>query len=192
MLGNPERAILKFIDPAIASALSLWKHDQAGSVVDGVFRQSPHALKIGRAAHVRHGHVAEALHQPAVHRNLEVRFEFPAADKLWNGAVEHEGSNRLTWLEMKKQVRLELKPGERTTLSFAPAKKMIRRQKARCSQSCFFGSRKTARPTRVGTAMPKCSRLTVQSSALRTPSQARLICTHPGQRAECPGCGIRE
>src|SRR5260370_19346855 len=102
-----------------------------------------------------------------------------------------KGSKRLTWLEMKKLVFCGSNPGERTTLIFAPEKNMMRRQKVRCSQSCFLGSRKMASTIRIGTAMAKCKRLTIQRNALRKTYQARFICKCPRRTAGCREICIR-
>src|SRR5580704_4594465 len=85
---------------------------------------------------------------------------------------------------MKKHVRFGSKSGAHTPRTFAPEKKTIRRVKARCSQSCFFGSKNIARKTRTGAARKKWSKVTIHSKTLRTESQARFICTRPEQMAE--------
>src|ERR1700722_17746673 len=85
---------------------------------------------------------------------------------------------------MKKHVLFGSKSGARLSRTFAPEKKTMRRQKARCNQSCFRGSRKAARKTSVGAAKKKCRYVTVHSTKLRTESQARFICTHPAQPAK--------
>src|SRR5260370_41914280 len=61
-----------------------------------------------------------------------------------------KGSKRLTWLLMKKLVRLASKPAERSTSTRAPDRKAIRLQNVRCSQSCLRGSRKIPRNTSEG------------------------------------------
>src|SRR6266481_5173073 len=86
-----------------------------------------------------------------------------------------KGSKRFTWLEMKKLVFCGSKAGERTTRTSAPEKKMMRRQKLRCNQSCFWGSRIIASAIRMGTEIAKCSKLTNQRSALRTTYQTGFI-----------------
>src|SRR4029077_5983739 len=75
---------------------------QTGAAVDGVVRQSPHALEVGGATDIRHGHIAETLHQPAVSRDFGVRFEFPAADILRNGAVQNEGIEDIDVIDHEK------------------------------------------------------------------------------------------
>src|SRR5438445_13524183 len=82
-------------------ALPIWKNDQADATVDGIASETPHASEIRRAAHVRHGNVSEALHQPTVNRNFKMRFEFPATNTLWNRAIERE------WIENIDMVRHE-------------------------------------------------------------------------------------
>src|SRR6202790_4741340 len=82
LLRDAEATFLESINVAVARALRFRKNDEARPAVDGVLREAPHALEIGRTAHVRDGDVAEALHQPAIGRNFEVRFQLPAADIL--------------------------------------------------------------------------------------------------------------
>src|SRR6266404_9350225 len=102
-----------------------------------------------------------------------------------------KGSKRFTWLQMKKLVFCGSNPGERTTLIYAPENNMIRRQKVRCSQSCFLGSRTMASTIRIGTAIAKCKRLTVQRKALRKTYQACFICKCPRPTAGCREIYIR-
>src|SRR5579872_1222813 len=85
---------------------------------------------------------------------------------------------------MKKHVRFGSKSGPHTPRTFAPEKKTIRRVKARCSQSCFFGSRNIARKTRTGAARKKWSKVTDHSRTLRTLSHALFIRTRPARPAE--------
>src|SRR5712675_1171112 len=91
LLGETEAAILEFVDVTVAGALGFRKNDEAGAAIDGVLREAPHSLDIGRAADVGHRNIAETLHEPAVGGNLEMRLEFPAAYELRNGAIENEG-----------------------------------------------------------------------------------------------------
>src|SRR6266404_3223983 len=90
LLRNAKAAVLELIHVAVACTLGFRKNDQAGAAVNGVLRQPPHALEVRRAANVWHGNIPEALHQPAIRWNLEMRFQLPATDELRNGAVEHE------------------------------------------------------------------------------------------------------
>src|SRR5216684_424390 len=90
LLRNAEATVLKFIQSPVARALGFRKNNQAGAPIDSVLRQTPHTLQIRRPSHIRHRHVAKALHQPAVRRNLEVRFQLPSPHKLWNRAVQHK------------------------------------------------------------------------------------------------------
>src|SRR5579862_4080755 len=85
---------------------------------------------------------------------------------------------------MKKHVRFGSKSGARTARTLEPARKTMRRQKARCSQSCFFGSKNMARKTSTGAARKKWSKVTIHSKTLRAESQARFICTRPEQMEE--------
>src|SRR6266852_1045802 len=102
LLRHPEAAVLELIHVPVARPLGFRKNNQAGAAVDGVLRQPPHALQIRRPPHVRNRHVPEALHQPAVRRNLEVRFQFPSAHKLRDGAVEHEGIEKIDVIDEEK------------------------------------------------------------------------------------------
>src|SRR5258708_9566607 len=90
LLCDAKATILKSADGAIARALCLRKNNQASATVNRILRQAPHAFEVGGTANIGHGHIPKALHQPAVGRDPEVRFEFPAADILWNGAVQNE------------------------------------------------------------------------------------------------------
>src|SRR5579863_8815720 len=80
---------------------------------------------------------------------------------------------------MKKHVRFGSKLCSMLARTFAPARKTIRRQNARCNQSCFRGSRKIARNTRTGAATKKWRNVRAHRTKLRTESQARFICTRP-------------
>src|SRR6267154_3578972 len=91
VLGETEAAVLEFVDVTVAGALGFRKNDEACSAIDGVLREAPHSLDIGRAADVGHRNIAETLHEPAVGGNFEMRFEFPAAHELRNGAIQNEG-----------------------------------------------------------------------------------------------------
>src|SRR5205823_4093018 len=83
-------AVLELIHVTVARPFGFGKNNQAGATIDCVLRQPPHALQIRRPPHIRNRHVAEALHQPAVRRNLEVRLQLPPAHKLRDGAVQDE------------------------------------------------------------------------------------------------------
>src|SRR5713226_9105523 len=65
LLCDAEATVLKFIQSPVARALGFRKNNQAGAPIDGVLRQPPHTLQIRRPPHIRHRHVAKALHQPA-------------------------------------------------------------------------------------------------------------------------------
>src|SRR5436309_61507 len=90
LLRHAETAVLELIHAPVARPFGLRKNNQAGAPTDGILREPPHAFQIRRAPHIRDRHIAEALHQPAVRRNFEVRFQFPSADELRDGAVQHE------------------------------------------------------------------------------------------------------
>lgn len=90
LLRHAETTVLELINVAIATALRFRKNDQAGAAVDGVLREPPHALEIGRTAHIRDRNISEALHEPAIGGDFEVGFQFPATDVLRDGAIQHE------------------------------------------------------------------------------------------------------
>ena len=103
-----------------------------------------------------------------------------------------KGSNRLTWLAMKKDVRWASKPPERRAWTCAPERNAMRRQKLRCNQSCSRGSRKMPRKISSGTTRKKCKPLKIHRIALRTTNQARFIYRCPRRREECrvPGTPV--
>src|SRR6266699_2677537 len=90
LLRHAQAAVLKLTHLPVARPPGLRKNDQAGAAVDRVLREPPHPFQIRRPPHIRDWDVAEALHQPAVRRNLEVGFQLPSAYKLRDGAVQHE------------------------------------------------------------------------------------------------------
>ena len=90
LLREAKAAVLKFVDVTGASALGFRKNDEAGAAVDGVLGEAPHALDVGRAAHVGNGNIAETLHVPTVGGDFEVGFQFPTAHELRDSAVKHE------------------------------------------------------------------------------------------------------
>ena len=88
--AKPEAAVLEFVQMTVAGAFGFRKNDQAHAAVDGFLGQPPQPLQILRAAYIWNRHVAEALHQPAINRNFEMRFQLPAAHQLRYRAVENE------------------------------------------------------------------------------------------------------
>ena len=116
LLRDAEAALFEHIDVAIARALGFRKNDEARAAVDGVLREAPHALEIGRTADVGDRDVAEALHQPAIRRNLEVRFQFPAANVLRNGAVEYERVEKIDVIHHEEAGALRIERGRANDL----------------------------------------------------------------------------
>src|SRR6266478_4541632 len=102
LLRHPEAAVLELIHVPVARPLGFRKNNQAGAAVDGVLRQPPHALQIRRPPHIRNRHVPKSLHQPAVCRDLEMRFQLPSAHKLRDGAVEYEGIEKIDVVDEEK------------------------------------------------------------------------------------------
>src|ERR1700675_186326 len=91
LLGEAEAAFFEAVEVAVAGALGFGEDDEADAAVDGFLREPPETLQIPGTADTGHGHVAETLHQPAINRDAEMGFEFPAADELRNRAIEDEG-----------------------------------------------------------------------------------------------------
>ena len=116
LLGHAETAILERIEVAVAGAHGFRKDDQAGAAVDGILRQTPHALQIGRPADVRDRNVAETLHEPAIGGNFEMGFQLPTTHVLRNGVVEHEGIEEVDVVDHEKRGALGIEAG--TALNF--------------------------------------------------------------------------
>ena len=182
LLRHAETAVLKLVHVPVACALRFRKNNQACTLFDGVLRQPPHALQIRRPPYIRNRNVAKALHQPPVRRNLEVRFQLPPAHQLRNRAVQHERIEQIDVVDMKKLVFWSSKPADRRTSTCAPERNAMRRQKLRCNQSCFRGSRKMPRNTSTGTTVKKCNPLKLHKIALRNTSQPRFIYIRPPRR----------
>src|SRR5882724_5006052 len=102
LLRKAEAAFFKVIDMAVAGALGFGKNDQADAAVDGFLGESPKPLQVLGAADAGHRHVAEALHQPAVHRNAEMGFKFPTANELRDGAIKDEGIEQVDVVHHEK------------------------------------------------------------------------------------------
>ncbi len=123
LLRHAEAAVLKLIHVSVARPLGFRKNDQAGAAIDGVLREPPHALQIRRAPDIRNGNIAEALHQPAVRRNLEVRFQLPSAHKLRDRAVKHERIEKIYVVGHEEARSLRVEPGSAADLDLRPGKK---------------------------------------------------------------------
>jgi len=123
LLRDAEAAVLELIHVAIARPLGLGKNNQAGAAIHGVLREPPHALQIGRAPDIRHRDVAEALHQPAVRRNLEMGFQLPSADKLRDRAVKHEGIEKIDVIGHEERSAVGIEAGSSADLDLRAGKK---------------------------------------------------------------------
>src|SRR6266852_1318463 len=102
LLRHAEPAILELIHSPVARPLGFRKNNQAGAPVEGILREAPHSLHVRRPPHIRNGHIAEALHQPAVRGNLEVGFQLPAAHKVRNGAIKQKGIKEIDVIDEEK------------------------------------------------------------------------------------------
>src|SRR5215469_2773490 len=87
LLREPETAVLKLVHMAVARALRLRKNNERDAAVDRLLGHTPKALQVLGAADIGYWHIPEALHQPTVHGNVEMGFQFPAAHQLRNRAV---------------------------------------------------------------------------------------------------------
>src|ERR1700687_930515 len=68
LLSEPEAAVLKFVDVAIAGALGFGENDEAGAATDGVLSEAPHALDVGGATHVGEVDITAKLRSPTLGR----------------------------------------------------------------------------------------------------------------------------
>ena len=85
---------------------------------------------------VRHGHVAEALHQPAVDRNSKVRLEFEPAKKLRNRSctARRDRTDSRDWRPENRCAR-----GRSPASAGLPASR--RRSARRCGKACAAANR---------------------------------------------------
>src|SRR5882724_1975099 len=90
LLRQPKRTRFEFADSTVARALAFRENDEAHATVYSAFCKTPHALQIRRATHIGNWNISKALHQQAVYRNFEMRFQFPAAGELRNRTIKHE------------------------------------------------------------------------------------------------------
>src|SRR4029077_16346767 len=90
-LRDIENPLLEFWDVTIACAAGFRESQKANAGVKRRLAAPGHEFKSREGGIVRHGNIAEAPHHPAVHRNLEMRFEFESAQELGNGRIQHEG-----------------------------------------------------------------------------------------------------
>src|SRR6266446_3520660 len=123
LLGEPEAAVLELVDAAIAGAFGFGENDEAGAAVDGVLGEAPHALDVGGTAHVGDGDIAETLHEPAVGGNFEMRFQFPSAHELRNGAIKDEGVENVDVIDHEEAGALWIEAGGPDDLHACSGKK---------------------------------------------------------------------
>lgn len=123
LLSDAEAAILEFVDMAVTSALGFGKNDQAGAGVDGVLREAPHALEVGRAADVGDWNIAETFHQPTIGGNFEMRLELPTADELRNGAIEDEWVEEIDVVDHEEAGALRIEAGGATNFNSGTGEK---------------------------------------------------------------------
>src|SRR5580704_1496826 len=110
LLRDAEAAFLECIHVAVARALGFRKNDEACPAVDGVLREAPHAFEIGRTADVGYRNITKAFHQPAIRRNLEVRFQFPPTNVLRDGAIENKRVKQIDVVHHEEAGALRIEP----------------------------------------------------------------------------------
>src|SRR6266702_4684786 len=123
LLRHAKAAVLKLTHLPVARPPGLRKNDQAGAAVDRVLREPPHTFQVRRPPHIRDWDVAEALHQPAVRRNLEMGFQLPSAHKLRDRAVQHKRVEKVDVIgheetcpqgvETAREAQLDLRAGKK-------------------------------------------------------------------------------
>src|ERR1700733_2819041 len=90
-LREVEHSFLEFVHEPVARARSFRERDQANTLVKSGLRALGHDLEALARGRVRYGHVAEPAHDPAIDRQLEMRFELEAANELRNRGINYEG-----------------------------------------------------------------------------------------------------
>ena len=86
----------------LTGALGFGKDNQAGAAIDGVLCEAPHALQVRGAAQIRDGNIAEALHQPAICRDFEVRFQLPSANHLGHSTIQNKWVKQVDVIDHEK------------------------------------------------------------------------------------------
>src|SRR5262249_24814338 len=92
---HAENAVFERSHMAVARAPAFGKDHQTNTPVERGSRESPHSLQVGQPTVVRHRHIAEALHHPAVHGNLEMRFQLQPTHELRNRRVKDKGIEQI-------------------------------------------------------------------------------------------------
>ena len=134
---------------AVARPRAFRKSDQADAGIERRFGPLRHDLQALAGGRVRHGNISEAAHHPAVDRDLEMRFEFEAADKLRNRGVDDEGIENIHVIadEDAGALRIEARRAPHFE-SHAGESQDIAEESRACGQSFLRGSTKMARKPR--------------------------------------------
>src|SRR6267154_1786449 len=144
LLRHAEAAVLKLVHVTVARALGFRKNNQAGAAVDSFLCQPPHAFQIRRPPHIRNRYVAEALHQPPVRRNLEVRFQLPSAHQLRDGAIQHERIEEIDMVDHEKRSARSIEAGRPPDLDPHAGKKRDAPAKGALQPIMFAGIQENA------------------------------------------------
>ncbi len=108
---HPEDAVLERPDAAVERPASLGEDQEARPAFDRLAGEPVGALQARGGARVRDGDVPEPLHEPAVDRDPEVRFELKAAEVPWHRAVEHERVEDVHVVAREEACELRVEPG---------------------------------------------------------------------------------
>src|SRR5580704_845325 len=90
-LRNAENAFAKWPDMSVARTRTLRKSNQADSGIKRHFSATCHFLEASAAGYIRHRNISKSSHHPAIDWNLEMRFQFKAANELRNRRINHKG-----------------------------------------------------------------------------------------------------
>src|SRR6201984_3546282 len=127
---------------AVASALAFGKNNQADTAVDSVASEAPHAPQIGGAANIRDRDISKSFHQPAINRNVEMGFEFPAANELRYRAVQRERIEKIYVVGNEETGFLRVESWRADDLSFCAREKNNATAKSALQPVMLFGIEK--------------------------------------------------
>ena len=89
-LSHHEDAVVELADFAVARAGSFGQNHQVDAAIERFLGESKDFAHIGRVLFDGDGDVTVDLHEQAIHRNLEMRFQLHPARKLLRGKIDHE------------------------------------------------------------------------------------------------------
>src|SRR5579875_249920 len=105
---------------AVARAGALGESNQAYAGTERLLCFARHLLHAGARAifFIRHGHVAEAAHHPAIGGNFEMRGKLESAHELRNRRVDHEGIEDIHVIAHEKTRALRIESRRASHLEF--------------------------------------------------------------------------